>query len=148
MSDRVTCAIHEGVADVRLNRPEKMNAIDGAMFSALAEVGERLKSEPSVRSLMVPILPPFVWVGQTEVRAIHSADVTENPFVTGSTAKTSHPGYCRRRSSSAARSSKCSPASNEIVPPFPPAPFAFHPTAPCSIAIAPISSANVETIVG
>ena len=53
MSDRVTCAIHEGVADVRLNRPEKMNAIDGAMFSALAEVGEGLKSEPSVRAVVL-----------------------------------------------------------------------------------------------
>ena len=53
MSDRVTCAIHDGVADVRLNRPEKMNAIDGAMFSALAEVGERLKSEQSVRAVVL-----------------------------------------------------------------------------------------------
>ena len=53
MSDRVTWAIHEGVADVRLNRPEKMNAIDAAMFSALAEVGEGLKGDPSVRAVVL-----------------------------------------------------------------------------------------------
>lgn len=53
MSDRVTCVIDNGVADVRMNRPEKMNAIDGAMFSALAEVGEALKGDPSVRAVVL-----------------------------------------------------------------------------------------------
>ena len=32
MSDRVTVAIEDGIADVRLSRPEKMNALDPAMF--------------------------------------------------------------------------------------------------------------------
>lgn len=53
MSDRVTCTIDDGVADVRLNRPEKMNALDGAMFAALEEVGERLKSERGVRCVVL-----------------------------------------------------------------------------------------------
>jgi enoyl-CoA hydratase/carnithine racemase len=53
MSDRVTCVIDNGVADVRMNRPEKMNAIDGAMFSALAEIGEALKADTSVRSVVL-----------------------------------------------------------------------------------------------
>ena len=39
MSDRVTVNIEAGVADVRLNRPEKLNALDSAMFQALAETG-------------------------------------------------------------------------------------------------------------
>jgi len=30
MTERVTCRIDAGVADVRLNRPEKMNALDAA----------------------------------------------------------------------------------------------------------------------
>jgi enoyl-CoA hydratase/carnithine racemase len=34
MSDRVTVTIDGGIADVRLNRPDKRNALDGAMFSA------------------------------------------------------------------------------------------------------------------
>ena len=32
MTDRVTITINDGVADVRLNRPDKRNALDGAMF--------------------------------------------------------------------------------------------------------------------
>jgi enoyl-CoA hydratase/carnithine racemase len=54
MSDRVTVSIgDDGVADVRLNRPEKRNALDGAMFAALAAAGERLKSEPAVRAVVL-----------------------------------------------------------------------------------------------
>jgi enoyl-CoA hydratase/carnithine racemase len=53
MSDRVTVTISEGIADVRLNRPEKRNALDGSMFRAIAEVGERLKTEPGVRCVVL-----------------------------------------------------------------------------------------------
>ncbi|HEY2811831.1 MAG TPA: crotonase/enoyl-CoA hydratase family protein [Acidimicrobiales bacterium] len=53
MSDRVSIAIDGGVADVRLNRPDKMNAVDGAMFSALVEAGEGLKTDPSVRVVVL-----------------------------------------------------------------------------------------------
>ena len=53
MSDRVTVTIEGGVADVRLNRPDKLNALDPAMFKALADTGEALKSEPSVRAVVL-----------------------------------------------------------------------------------------------
>ena len=54
MSDRVTISIDDqGVADVRLNRPEKRNALDGAMFTALAAAGERLKGESTVRAVVL-----------------------------------------------------------------------------------------------
>jgi enoyl-CoA hydratase/carnithine racemase len=53
MSDRVTVTIDGGVADVRLNRPEKRNALDGDMFVAIAEAGERLKQEPGVRAVVL-----------------------------------------------------------------------------------------------
>lgn len=49
MNDRVSMTISAGIADVRLNRPDKRNALDGDMFLALAEAGERLKSERGVR---------------------------------------------------------------------------------------------------
>lgn len=35
MSDRVECTVVDGVADVRLNRPEKLNALDDGMFVEL-----------------------------------------------------------------------------------------------------------------
>jgi enoyl-CoA hydratase/carnithine racemase len=53
MSDRVTCTINGGVADVRLNRPDKRNALDGEMFTAIAKMGERLKDETGVRVVVL-----------------------------------------------------------------------------------------------
>ncbi len=53
MNDRVSCTITGGVADVRLNRPDKMNALDNAMFRGLVEVGESLKSDSSVRAVVL-----------------------------------------------------------------------------------------------
>ena len=53
MSDRVTIDVKDGIADVRLNRPDKMNALDGAMFSAIVEAGDRLAADPSVRVVVL-----------------------------------------------------------------------------------------------
>ena len=53
MSDRVRVTIDGGVADVRLNRPDKLNALDGAMFLAIAAAGEQLKVDPSVRAVVL-----------------------------------------------------------------------------------------------
>jgi enoyl-CoA hydratase/carnithine racemase len=50
---RVTVTIADGVADVRLNRPEKRNALDPAMFAALVTAGERLRSEPGLRAVVL-----------------------------------------------------------------------------------------------
>jgi enoyl-CoA hydratase/carnithine racemase len=51
--NRITVTIEGGVADVRLVRTDKMNALDDAMFSALVATGERLKSEPGVRAVVL-----------------------------------------------------------------------------------------------
>jgi enoyl-CoA hydratase/carnithine racemase len=53
MSDRVAVTVDGGVADVRLNRPEKMNALDPAMFDGLIEAGETVKADPSVRAVVL-----------------------------------------------------------------------------------------------
>jgi enoyl-CoA hydratase/carnithine racemase len=52
-NDRVKVEVVNGVADVRLSRPEKMNAIDPRMFEALIEVGESLKSQANVRAVVL-----------------------------------------------------------------------------------------------
>lgn len=41
------------VADVRLNRPEKLNALDLAMFEGLIDAGRRLAEDPSVRCVVL-----------------------------------------------------------------------------------------------
>jgi enoyl-CoA hydratase/carnithine racemase len=54
MSDRVTINVGEqGVADVRMNRPEKRNALDTAMFAGLRDAGEQLKAMPNVRVVVL-----------------------------------------------------------------------------------------------
>jgi enoyl-CoA hydratase/carnithine racemase len=53
MNDRVTVEIEGGVADVRLVRADKMNALDNAMFEALVETGERLKTEKGLRAVVL-----------------------------------------------------------------------------------------------
>ncbi|MDZ7676504.1 MAG: crotonase/enoyl-CoA hydratase family protein [Acidimicrobiales bacterium] len=53
MSDRVQIEIVDGVADVVLDRPDKMNALDTAMFHGIAEAGERLKGDRDVRAVVL-----------------------------------------------------------------------------------------------
>src|SRR5262245_13270978 len=54
MSDRVTVRLDDrGIADVRLNRPDKRNALDAAMFAGLRDAGEQLKSEPGLRVVVL-----------------------------------------------------------------------------------------------
>jgi enoyl-CoA hydratase/carnithine racemase len=53
MSDAVTVHVEGGVADVRLNRPEKLNALNGALIAGLIEAGDRLAHDPSVRAVVL-----------------------------------------------------------------------------------------------
>ena len=53
MSDRVIVNISDGIADVRFNRPEKRNALDGEQFAAIVEAGESLKTNKKVRAVVV-----------------------------------------------------------------------------------------------
>jgi enoyl-CoA hydratase/carnithine racemase len=53
MSDRVVIETQDGIADVRLNRAEKMNALDFPMFQALAEAARELGSDRSVRAVVL-----------------------------------------------------------------------------------------------
>ncbi len=40
MGERVTCTIAGGIADVRLTRPEKRNALDREMFRGIIAAAE------------------------------------------------------------------------------------------------------------
>lgn len=53
MSDRVQIDVSDGVAEVKLNRPDKMNALDGAMFAAIAEAGATVAADRSVRAVVL-----------------------------------------------------------------------------------------------
>lgn len=49
----VTISIAEGVADVRLNRPEKYNALSPDMFKAIVAAGEELAEAKEVRAVVL-----------------------------------------------------------------------------------------------
>jgi len=53
MSDRVSITMDNGIADVRLNRPDKLNALDQAMFQGIVDAGEALKADPAVRVVVL-----------------------------------------------------------------------------------------------
>ena len=53
MSDRVIVTIADGIADVRFNRPDKRNALDGEQFAAIAAAGEQLKAAEGVRVVVL-----------------------------------------------------------------------------------------------
>ena len=53
MADLVTIDVNDGVADVRLNRPEKYNALSRDMFKAIIEAGEALMDAGDVRAVVL-----------------------------------------------------------------------------------------------
>jgi enoyl-CoA hydratase/carnithine racemase len=52
-SDLVLVSVDGGVADVRLNRPDKLNALTGALMAAIVDAGEALKGDRSVRAVVL-----------------------------------------------------------------------------------------------
>jgi enoyl-CoA hydratase/carnithine racemase len=53
MTDRVAITLDSGVADVRLNRPDKLNALDPAMFDGIARAIEQLHKTPELRAVVL-----------------------------------------------------------------------------------------------
>lgn len=53
MSQRVTIEVADGVAEVRLSRPDKRNALDLAMFEALGAAVDSLRGRDDVRAVLL-----------------------------------------------------------------------------------------------
>ena len=53
MQDRISITVDQGIADVRLIRSDKMNALDHKMFDAIVEAGEQLRSDDSIRVVVL-----------------------------------------------------------------------------------------------
>jgi enoyl-CoA hydratase/carnithine racemase len=96
--DRVRISVEDHVAEVALVRGEKHNALDGAMFEAIAGAASRLRSEPGLRAVVLhgdgPSFCSGIDVGwlagaETNGFADHAHDRDEfgaNPFQRVSTA--------------------------------------------------------------
>ncbi len=53
MSERVTISVENHIADVRFNRPEKMNALDAEQIDAIVEAGEKLSAMEGIRAIVL-----------------------------------------------------------------------------------------------
>lgn len=53
MTDRVTVTIKDGIADVRMNRPDKINACDPAMFAGLRAAIDTIAETRAVRVVVL-----------------------------------------------------------------------------------------------
>ena len=53
MSDHIVTAISQGVMTIRMNRPEKKNAITGAMYAAMAAGLDEAFQNPEVRAILI-----------------------------------------------------------------------------------------------
>ena len=53
MSERAQVTIDNAVATVRLSRPDKLNALDAAMFEGMIRAGEQIMADKSVRAVVV-----------------------------------------------------------------------------------------------
>ena len=53
MSDRVRVEVNAGIADVRLTRADKMNALDAEMFRALTDAGVALGTDLTLRAVVL-----------------------------------------------------------------------------------------------
>jgi hypothetical protein len=52
-SEYLRLTIEDGIADVRLNRADKMNALDPAIFRAIAEAGALRREDRSLRAVVL-----------------------------------------------------------------------------------------------
>ena len=53
MSERITVAVEAGVAHVELARPDRLNAMDKAMFAAIGDTFRSLGADPAVRAILL-----------------------------------------------------------------------------------------------
>lgn len=53
MTERVTISVTDHIADVRFNRPDKLNALDKAQMEAIAAAGEKLAAMQNVRAIVL-----------------------------------------------------------------------------------------------
>ena len=73
MSQRVTIEVTDHVAVVTLNRPEKHNALDGAMFEGIVEAADQVAQMPEVRAVVLHGAGPSFCSG-LDVSAFGSLD--------------------------------------------------------------------------
>ncbi|MBI2894763.1 MAG: enoyl-CoA hydratase/isomerase family protein [Deltaproteobacteria bacterium] len=71
---RVLCEVSGAVATLTINRPDKLNALDGATIRELAEAADRVAVDPAIRAVIV--------TGAGEKSFVAGADIAEMQAMT------------------------------------------------------------------
>jgi len=79
--NRVKIEIEKHIAVVTFNRPEKMNALDPAQFSAIIEAGEQVAKDPSVRVVVLTGAGRAFCAGLDISSLQADSEVTDNPLI-------------------------------------------------------------------
>ncbi|WP_242124083.1 crotonase/enoyl-CoA hydratase family protein [Sphingobium sp. Sx8-8] len=53
MGERVTISVEDGLADVRFNRPDRLNALDVEQYEAIAAMIARIGADPTIRAVVL-----------------------------------------------------------------------------------------------
>ena len=77
MPDRVTLSVEGSIAFVKLNRPEKYNALDIAMFEALIQTAKTLKKNRDIRAVILS------GEGKCFSAGLDITDLKRNPLLIG-----------------------------------------------------------------
>lgn len=82
MTEHVTIDIQDHIADVRLNRPDKMNALNWDMFDAIAAACRQLAEDRSIRVVVLSGEGRGFCAG-LDLANFSDPSLTENPFGPG-----------------------------------------------------------------
>lgn len=77
MSDRVTLKVEAGIAFVTLNRPNKYNALDIAMFEALIKTAKKIRKDRTIRAVIL------AGEGKCFSAGLDISDIKRNPLLIG-----------------------------------------------------------------
>lgn len=87
MNDRVSITVENHVADVRLTRADKMNALDPAMFQGIIAAGEELAAMKGIRAVVLSGEGRSFCAG-LDMASMTSGGASANSGVTGLTDRT------------------------------------------------------------
>ncbi|MFA5940068.1 MAG: enoyl-CoA hydratase [Sinimarinibacterium sp.] len=77
-TDPILCDVADGVMTIRLNRPDKKNALTQAMYTALAEIFAQADRDPAVRSILLTGTPDCFCSGNDMVDFLKAPATSED----------------------------------------------------------------------
>src|SRR5882672_6851892 len=70
-------SLQDGVAVVTINRPDKLNALNDAVFRELAEIVSRAESDPAIRGVIVTGAGPKAFAAGADIAELASQGPSE-----------------------------------------------------------------------